>query len=136
MGRRDEVGYEVVVGAGTLRAPDGTATSFPHRWTPAGVTVQSAFTGAHLLHLAIAGCVRNDVYREAAELGVPVDGVRVAAGGGFDPATWASTGISYTVELSSPAPDADRARLLAAVDAVAEIPRAVRQGAPVVRAAR
>src|SRR6478609_2658137 len=63
-----------------------------------------AFTGAHLLHLAAAGCVLNDVYREAERLGVPIDGVRVTASGGFDTDTWQSTGISYAVDIDSPAP--------------------------------
>jgi hypothetical protein len=46
----------------------GTAIRFPHRWIPGGVTVEADFTGAHLLHLAAAGCLLNDVYREAAAL--------------------------------------------------------------------
>jgi uncharacterized OsmC-like protein len=125
--------FAVVVGAGSLRSQDGGAVGFPHRWTPEGVTVETDFTGAHLLHLAAAGCVLNDVYREAAELGIAVDGVRVTASGGFDTATWTSTGITYRVEVRSPASDLDLARLLDRVDEVAEIPRAIRAGAPVAR---
>ena len=59
-----------------------------------GVTVEADFTGGHLLDLAAAGCVLNDVYREAAELGIEVKGVRVCAAGGSDADTWTSTGIS------------------------------------------
>jgi hypothetical protein len=81
-----------------------TAVRFPHRWTPGGVTVEADFTGRHLLHLAVAGCVLNDLYREAAALGIGLQGVRVTATGGFDPATWQSTGIDYSVEVSSDAP--------------------------------
>ena len=81
-----------------------------------------------------AGCVLNDVYREAEALGVQLSGVRVAAAGGFDTATWASTGITYRVELDSAASESDVERLLARVDEVAEIPRALRAGAPVHRA--
>src|ERR1700709_937081 len=98
--------FEVVVGAGTLRADDGNSAAvvaFPHAWTKEGVTVEADFTGAHLLHLAAAGCVLNDVYREAAGLGIDVDGVRVSAIGGFDTDTWESTGISYAVDVRSPA---------------------------------
>lgn len=123
----------VVVGAGSARSDSAAAVGFPHRWTPEGVTVEAAFTGAHLLHLAAAGCVLNDVYREAAALGVRVDGVRVVAGGGFDTGTWASTGVTYAVEIDTPADTATLAALLARVDEVAEIPRAIRQGAPVSR---
>ncbi len=125
--------FEVVVGAGCLRSEDSRAVGFPHRWTPEGVTVESDFTGAHLLHLAAAGCVLNDVYREAVALGIPVEGVRVTASGGFDTEAWTSTGIAYHVEVRSPAPAEELARLLSRVDEVAEIPRAIRAGAPVHR---
>ncbi|MGW5723771.1 OsmC family protein [Amycolatopsis sp. NPDC003865] len=121
--------FEVVVGAGTLRSETGVR--FPHRWTSGGVDTE--FTGGHLLTLAAAGCVLNDVYREAEPLGIPLAGVRVTASGGFDPATWTSTGITYAVELDSTAPPADLARLLEIVDELAEIPRALRAGAPVRR---
>jgi uncharacterized OsmC-like protein len=124
--------YEVTVGAGTLRSGSAAAVHFPHRWTAAGVTVDADFTGAHLLHLAAAGCVLNDLYREAATLGIELAGVRVTAAGGFDPG-WASTGITYSVELASAAGPADLSHLLAVVDEVAEIPRAVRAGASVTR---
>jgi uncharacterized OsmC-like protein len=125
--------FEVVVGAGCFRSDDSRAVRFPHRWTPEGVTVESDFTGAHLLHLAAAGCVLNDVYREAVELGIHVEGVRVTASGGFDTAAWTSTGITYHVEVRSLAPADELARLLSRVDEVAEIPRAIRAGAPVHR---
>ncbi|MCZ7438099.1 OsmC family protein [Micromonospora sp. WMMC241] len=125
--------FAVVVGAGSLRSSAADAVRFPHRWTPEGVTVAADFTGAHLLHVAAAGCVLNDVYREAGELGIRIDGVRVTASGGFDPQTWASTGITYQVELRSPTSADELDRLLARVDEVAEIPRALRAGAAVRR---
>ncbi len=73
--------FSVVVGAGTLRSGAPDAVTFPHQWTAHGVTVDTSFTGAHLLHLAAAACVLNDVYREAGTLGVDVRGVRVSATG-------------------------------------------------------
>lgn len=123
--------FEVVAGAGTMRSETGVR--FPHRWTTAGVSVDTEFTGGHLLNLAAAGCVLNDLYREAEPLGIRLDGVRVRATGGFDTTTWASTGITYSVELDSSAPAEELARLLAVVDEVAEIPRALRAGPPVRR---
>jgi uncharacterized OsmC-like protein len=125
--------FEVVVGAGTLRAADDRAVRFPHRWTPEGVSVQVEFTGGHLLHLAAAGCVLNDLYREAAALGLELIGVRVSAAGGFNTETWESTGISYSVQIDSPASNEQLTNLLRIVDQVAEIPRAIRTGAPVQR---
>jgi hypothetical protein len=85
----------------------------------------SGFTGGHLLHLAVAGCVLNDVYREAAALGIELAGVRVTAAGGFDTGTWQSAGIDYAVEVSSGAPAGQLAHLLQVVDRVAEIPQAI-----------
>ena len=54
--------FDVVVSAGSFRSNDAHAIQFPHRWTSEGVTVDAAFSGAHLLHLAAAGCVLNDIY--------------------------------------------------------------------------
>jgi uncharacterized OsmC-like protein len=125
--------FEVVVGAGTLMSGSVTAVRFPHQWTPGGVTVEADFTGGHLLHLAAAGCVLNDLYREAAALGIGLHGARVTATGGFDPATWRSAGIDYAVEVSSDAPAGQLAQLLEVVDQVAEIPRAIRAGTTVRR---
>src|ERR1700755_814409 len=96
--------FEALASAGTLRSTAAGAVRFPHQWTAEGVTVETAFTGAHLLHLAAAGCVLNDVFREASRLGIPVSGVRVTASGGYDTETWQSTGITYAVDVDSPAP--------------------------------
>lgn len=120
------------VSAGTLREDDPLMTA-EHRWTEGGVAIRGAFTGAHLLHVGVGGCVLNDVDREADAAGLDVPGVRVAVRGGFDPATWASTGIEYRVEVDAAAPEDAVESLLERVDAVAEIPKAVRLGATVSR---
>ncbi|HEY1480423.1 MAG TPA: OsmC family protein [Gaiellales bacterium] len=125
--------FEVVAGAGTLRSPAADSAHFPHRFSAEGVTVETAFSGAHLLHLAVAGCVLNDVYREAESLGIVVLGVRVSASGAFDPETWHSSGIGYAVELDTSATADEIEALLRRVDSVAEIPRAIRAGARVTR---
>jgi len=95
--------YAVVVGAGSLRSTDPAAVGFPHRWTTGGVTVEAEFTGGHLLHLAVGGCVLNDLYREASAADLARDGVRVRVAGRLDAETWASTGIAYSVQLDSSA---------------------------------
>lgn len=125
--------FAVTVGAGTLAPADGDGVALPHRWTAGGVRASVTFTGAHLLHLAVAGCVLNDLYREAHARDLPLAGAAVTARGGFAPETWASTGVSYDVRLDTTAADDEVARLLAVVDEVAEIPRALRQGVPVSR---
>ncbi|MFE2578687.1 OsmC family protein [Streptomyces sp. NPDC059378] len=125
--------FAVVASAGSFLTEDGDEVRFPHRWTPGGVGVRSAFTGGHVLNLAVAACVLNDLYREAEVGGVELRGVRVRAQGGFDTSGWKSAGISYAVEVDSDAPQALIAALIEAVDEVAEIPRALRQGAAVTR---
>ena len=119
--------------AGSLRAVDGVALD--HAWTVEGVVAGPASNGAQLLHLSVALCVLNDTYREAERLGVEVHGIVVEADGDFD-SEWCSTGISYSVTLDSPAPAGDLARLASVVDAVAEIPRAIRAGTRVQRSAQ
>ena len=123
--------FAVRLTAGSLRADEATF-ALPHAWTDAGVAVEGAGTGAHLFHVAVAVCVLNDVFREARTDGLLVDGVAVTARGGFGD-DWSSTGVSYAVELDSTEDEALLAGLLTRVDAIAEIPRAVRVGAPVER---
>lgn len=125
--------FPVECATGSLRLGDRVATShFAHRWTDEGVDVTAGFTGAELLHVAVAACVLNDLYREAEKLGIALAGVRVQATGGFN-SDWASTGIDYHVEVDSPADPASITHLVELVDELAEIPRAVRAGAPVRR---
>ena len=124
-------GFQVRVSAGSLRSDTATYV-VPHAWTDDGVAVEGAGTGAHLLHTAIAVCVLNDVLREAEGGGLTVPGVAVTADGGFD-GDWASTGVTYSIELDTVEDEALVAGLLARVDEVAEIPRAMRAGASVTR---
>lgn len=123
--------YSVVVGSGSLRSVADGAIPFPSRWSSGGVTVQAEFTGGHLLHVAIAACVLNDLYRDAPALGVEVRGARVRAGGGFT--AEGSTGISYSIEVDSPAPPEQVSALISHVESVAEIPHSVRVGTTVGR---
>ncbi|MDX6360186.1 MAG: hypothetical protein QOH37_3240 [Nocardioidaceae bacterium] len=124
--------FGVTVSAGTLRA-EAPGWTIPHPWTDAGVAVQGGGNGATMLHAAIALCVLNDTFREAGALGVEVRGVRVHADGGFDTEVWVSGGITYRVEVDSPASSAELVALHARVDDVAEIPRVLRAGASVDR---
>jgi uncharacterized OsmC-like protein len=125
--------FSVTVSAGTLRPVAHAGAVMPHAWTDGGVAVEADFTGGHLLVLAAAGCVLNDVYREARRLDVAVDGVRVRALGELDTSTWTSTGIEYDVDVASDASPERVAELLDVVDAVAEIPKALRVGTTVRR---
>jgi uncharacterized OsmC-like protein len=86
------------------------------------------FNGGQLLYLAIAGCISNDLFREAARFGVEVHSVRVTVDGDFsgDPAV--STPVTYDVELSG---SGDLETLVREVDRIAEIPNSLRRGTPV-----
>lgn len=123
--------FAVRLTAGSLRHDD-PAFVLPHSWTDAGVAVEGGGTGAHLFHAAVALCVLNDVFREAGADGLTVAGVAVTARGGFDH-DWSSSGVTYAVDVDSTEDETVLAGLLARVDDVAEIPRAVRHGAPVER---
>lgn len=125
--------FAVECAAGSLRPePAVGIVHLDHGWTAGGVDLSITFTGAHLLHAAVAACVLNDLYREAAGLGIKLVGARVRAEGGFSD-SWSSTGILYTVEVDSPAEPSTLEELIHIVDQVAEIPRALRQSAVVSR---
>lgn len=89
------------------------------------------FNGGQLLNLAVAGCVSNDLFREAARRGIRLDRVRVTADSdyGGDPAT--SSAIEYAVELAGDASDEALEDLVRYVDAIAEIPNSLRRGTAV-----
>ena len=89
------------------------------------------FTGGHLFHLAVAGCVYNDLFREAIARGITLSHVEVTADGGFGGDPCVSTGIEYTVCVQSDATTVRLNELLAHVEQVAEIPSAIRLGAEV-----
>jgi uncharacterized OsmC-like protein len=89
------------------------------------------FNGAQLLYLAVAGCVSNDLYREAGRLGIALRRVEVTVRGDFtgDPAV--STDVTYDVSLSGDAPQERLYELVRHVDAIAEIPNSLRRGTAV-----
>jgi hypothetical protein len=126
--------FPVTLSAGSVRADPASGWLVPHAWTEGGVVVEAAPNGAGVLHVAVALCVLNDTFREARQRGLAVTGVRVSARGEFDEETWRSTGVSYAVEVDSTEPAGVVADLIAQVDAVAEIPRALRAGMSVERA--
>lgn len=89
------------------------------------------FNGGQLLHLAIAGCVSNDLFREAALRGIRLDVVRVTVEGDFAGSPAVSTPVAYRVEISGDAEDDALRELVERVDRIAEIPNSLRGGTPV-----
>ena len=89
------------------------------------------FNGGELLHLAVAGCVSNDLFREARTMGLELTRVAIQASGEFTGTSQVSGGIRYSVEVWGNAPaDALRA-LVERVDRIAEIPNSLRRGTAV-----
>jgi len=86
------------------------------------------FNGGQLLYLSIAACWSNDLYREAATLGIELDGVEVTVDGDFPARGSGSTAITVDVVVRSAAPEARVRDLIAEVERVAEIPRSIREG--------
>jgi putative redox protein len=86
------------------------------------------FNGGQLLYLAVAGCISNDLFREARTAGIELGTVRVKVSGDFvgDPAV--SEEIHYEVELTGKATDNELSALIEQVDDIAEIPNSLRQG--------
>jgi organic hydroperoxide reductase OsmC/OhrA len=60
-------------------------------------------TGGHLLHLAAATCLFNDLHTAASRAGLRLGPVAVWADGGFDDTMTSSTGIVLEVEISGEA---------------------------------
>jgi putative redox protein len=89
------------------------------------------FNGGQLLHLAVAGCVSNDLFREAAKRGIGLTRVVITADGGYGGEPVVSTGISYSVEIEGLATEEELGALVRHVDEVAEIPNSLRVGTQV-----
>ncbi len=89
------------------------------------------FNGGELLHLAIAACISNDLFREARALGLRLTRVAVRVDGEFVGTPAVSGGIGYAVEVWGEAPEPALRELVARVDGIAEIPNSLRQGTAV-----
>ncbi len=113
---------------GDASDPSGGLVVEHHRTPRAAVDI-AMWSGGHLLHLAVAGCLFNDILREAPNRGIPVDHLAVTADGDFDEN--GSSGIRYAIEIATSADRREVERLVADMEADATIPKAVRGGAPV-----
>lgn len=91
----------------------------------------SAVNGGELLATALATCLVNDLYREAAQRDLVVGAVRVTVesefGGPGDPAR----SIRYSVHVESPEDPEAIAELVRVTDGLAEVHNTLRSGAAV-----
>ena len=92
----------------------------------------SSINGGELLMLALATCYGNDLYREAARLGLTLRGIEVVAEADFAGIGFAATNIRYRAKVDSTATWEEIERLLRETDAVAEIHNTIRSGPTVV----
>lgn len=127
--------YEAVVETaddGTLVDSGPLAVEFRNpRTRRRGQLSLDEVTGGHLLHLAVAGCVYNDLIREASARGITLSKIRVSADGGFEGHPCASTGIEYQIQVEGDASEADLTQLVAYVEGIAEVPSVIRLGGDV-----
>ena len=86
------------------------------------------FNGGQLLYLAVAGCISNDLFRDARAAGIELSQVRVKVRGDFVGEPAVSEEIRYEVEVAGDAPEEQLRALIDRVDEIAEIPNSLRQG--------
>jgi uncharacterized OsmC-like protein len=85
----------------------------------------SSINGGEFLMLALATCYCNDLYREAAQLGITIDSVEIEAQAEFDGVGLAAKDIDSLASIAS------IEELLRRTDAVAEVHNTVRAGVAV-----
>ena len=88
------------------------------------------FNGGELLYLAVAACLSNDLFREAAKDGISLERVVVRVRGEFAGEPAVSGDVEYDVEVAGE-PNERLEELVRKVDAIAEIPNSLRGGTPV-----
>ena len=86
------------------------------------------FNGGQLVYLAVAGCISNDLFRDARAAGIELSSVRVKVSGNFVGEPAVSDEIHYEVEVAGNAPDDQLRALVDQVDEIAEIPNSLRRG--------
>jgi len=119
-----------VDGGPTAVASSGPFSVLTDRPTSAGGR-GLGFNGGQLLYAAIAGCYSNDLYREAATIGISLSRVAITVDGDFPKRGEPSTPISVNIEVEGDAPEARLRELVQLVDTIAEIPNSIRGATPV-----
>ncbi|HSL97932.1 MAG TPA: OsmC family protein [Candidatus Deferrimicrobiaceae bacterium] len=84
------------------------------------------FNGGQLMYASIAACVSNDLYREAATLGIILRRVALMVDGDFPARGQGSTPVTVEVDIDGEAPVERLRELVALVAEIAEIPNSMR----------
>ena len=90
------------------------------------------FNGGELLLLAIGGCYCNDIFREAAKLGIVITSVQVDVQADWGGEPVRAQNVTYSTRIEAEASEADILALIEQTDQVAEIPNSLRLGTPVI----
>lgn len=91
----------------------------------------SSANGGELLFLALATCYCNDLYREAAKVGLKVEGVDVEVDGEYGAEGEPARNITYHVKVTARGQVAQIRELALQTDKMAEIQNTLRLGLPV-----
>jgi uncharacterized OsmC-like protein len=91
----------------------------------------SSISGGELLLLALATCYGNDIYREAARRGIPVERVEVDVECDFEREGGPASNVSYTARVQADASHDEILDLMQHTDRVAEIHNTLRSATPV-----
>ena len=89
------------------------------------------FNGGQLLNLAVAACISNDLYREAARRDLALTAVRIRVDSEYGGVPPVSSEIVYDVELEGNGSEEALDELLDHVDRIAEIPNSLRRATTV-----
>jgi uncharacterized OsmC-like protein len=108
----------------------GTVVVHHHLTDRAQITVDT-LSGGHLLHLAVAGCLFNDILRAAGQRGIPITDLRISADGGFVGDPLLSTGVHYSVTIAGDAPDDVLRALVVECQDASAVAQSLRRGTPV-----
>lgn len=91
----------------------------------------SSANGGELLFLALATCYCNDIYREAARMGLVVSQVEIEVSGEFDAEGAPARNISYRAKVAARGSAEEIRALMVYTDQVAEIQNTLRLGTTV-----
>ena len=92
----------------------------------------SSVTGGEMLMVALATCHFNDLYREAAKMGIDISHLDVECSAEFPAEGEPARDITYTATISAKASDRQIRDLAAQADRLAEIQNTVRASIPVI----
>lgn len=104
---------------------------FRHHLTERAQITIDTLSGGHLLHLAVAGCLFNDILRAAGERGVTITELQIVADGGFTGEPLLSTGVHYSVTIAGDASDDGLRELVVECQDASAVAQSLRRGTAV-----